>query len=368
MKNKMWTGIFLGLIVSLLVVACKTPPQTADTANLTGSEVTSDPNLGPPDAAAVSALNDAKTRAENARKQAQYLDGQTYFPEDWDAAESQYRAAGEQEASTLGGAREAANKYNAAAGAYDDISRQAIPLYAQAREAEIVQARAGAVAAGIADISPERLAAADTMVRQAYELYQGEDYYSAAESAITAIDMYGALKTGAEGYTLWQEIETYGLGGYDSANYALAVETGLLAVDDYDGGRVEKAQVEGDAALARLKTVLAAGWESFAVERRDAANAERQAALDLKANVAVRNEFNAALAVYNQGETSFRTQRYDDAANLYVQSESMFTLTKNSAADKRRLAEEAIRAAEEKAAQSDITAQNAERIIEGGVQ
>ncbi|MDR2186175.1 MAG: hypothetical protein LBO80_11015 [Treponema sp.] len=365
MKKKMTISILLGLAV--LLAACKTTPKPADTgANLTDTTPTvQDPNAAPPDSAALSSLEDAKNKAENARKQALYLEGQNYFPQDWSSAESLYQAGEQGGRSTLGEVKAAAAQYNAAAAAYDDITRKAIPLYAQAREDEINAARTAAIRSGIADISPDRFAMAEDTRQAAYDLYEREDYYSAAEAAYAAIDQYQVLKTAAGIYEIWDEIDVFDLAKYDSVNYAQAEAAAVQAVADYDSGNTAKAKIGANETLNRLNMVRAAGWEAFAGERRRAANTERQAALDLKANVAVRNEFNAALAVYNQGESAFGSRRYSDAVQYYNQSESMFILTKNSAIEKRRVAEEAIRRAEEKTAESDAAAQNAEKIIGG---
>jgi hypothetical protein len=371
MRNKYAATLCFGLVVFLAAAACKSGPAPTDTLVPGAADTVQpvpDPNLGPPDAAAAKALDDARTRAENARKQALYLEGRTYFPEDWDAGESRYQSAGEAELSTLGGVKESTAQYNAAADIYDEITRKSLPLYAQAREKDVLEARAGAIEAGIAEVSPERLASADDTARRALAQYQGGDYYAAAESAFLALDLYKALKTGAAIYKIRQEIEEYNLGRYDPDNYALAEGMAAQALEDYDAGRVEKARSTAEDALPRYAGVLATGWAAFAVEQKTAADKERQAALDLKANVAVRNDFNAAAAVYNQGETAFRAKRYQDAVAFYAQSESLFSLARISAADKRRTAEEAIRAAEEKMAESDAAAQNAERILEGGEQ
>jgi hypothetical protein len=327
-----------------------------------------DPNLGPPDEAALNALNAAKARADGARRQALYLEGDSHFPGDWDAAESQYRSAGEQaEKSTLGDVRESANRYNAAAAAYDEITGKALPLYVRAREEEITRARAEAIGAGIAEVSPESLALADDTVQNALARYEGGDYYAAAESAFLALDMYRALKDGAAAYMVRREIGAHDFVKYDAGNYNLAEEALTKAVGDYNAGNIAQARESAAEALLRYQLALDTAWGAFAAERRDAATRERRAALDMKANVAVRNEFNAANDIYTQGETSFRAKRYSAAADFYIQAEPLFVQVTAIAADKRRAAEEAIRTAEEKMVESDENAQNAERILEGDV-
>jgi hypothetical protein len=101
-------------------------------------------------------------------------------------------------------------------------------------------------------------------------------------------------------------------------------------------------------------------------ERRLAADTERQKALGLKANVAVKPEFDAALAIYNQAESSVRAENYTEAVSLYGQSEAQFIVVGRTAEEKRREAEQVIREAEEKILESEENAKKAELILEGG--
>jgi capsule polysaccharide export protein KpsE/RkpR len=82
--------------------------------------------------------------------------------------------------------------------------------------------------------------------------------------------------------------------------------------------------------------------------------------------VAVKSEFDTVNGIYNQAETAFKGKKFSQAVDLYTQSESRFAGVRRTAAEKRRLAEEAIKTAEEKVVQSDETARDAERILEGG--
>jgi hypothetical protein len=330
-----------------------------------------DPDLGPPNQATIDALNAAKAQADISRQQAIDIEGPSYFPPDWEAAEAQYLAAGEQaQKPTQGELKQAAAQYKAVAEAYDALARKCLPLYAQARADEISQARSEAVGAGIGGIYPEGLAAADATVDQAVKQYEtgkeASDYYAAARSAFLALDRYRALKTVADAYTVRQEIENRGFVKYDPQNFELAEESGSRAISAYNSGDIGIAAGNAEEALLRYNLVVNTGWETYATERRAAASKERQAALDLKANVAVKNEFGTADGIYNRAETAFRGRRFNEAVDPYIQSESQFISISRIAAEKRRLAEEAIKTAEEKVVQSDETARDAEIILEGG--
>jgi hypothetical protein len=318
-------------------------------------------------------LEAAKARAEAARSRAFDFRGPDYFAQDWDAAESQYALAKEQEkTATVGDARGSTSRYDQAAAAYDRIFENALPLYAQALEEEILQARAEAMDTGIAAISPDHVLSADDTADKALGLYEAKDYYPAVAAALKALDMYRILKIGTEAYKARQEIMDYGFGKYDPDNYAAAEEVLLAGLDAYDAlafdDTVDTKDVLLQAEEARLgyNLVLDTGWRSYATERQASASAERQNALDLKANIAVRDDYDAAQGLYSQAASAYQAQRYVEAADLYFQAEFSFAVVAGSAAQKRRLAEEAIRAAQDKAVASEETARSAEVILEGG--
>ncbi|MDR2403629.1 MAG: hypothetical protein LBD78_06320 [Spirochaetaceae bacterium] len=364
------------LLIFLVVISCKStppveePPPPPPPAAAEPAPPARDPNLEPPGADALASLEAAKARAEAARTLAYDFDGPLYAAQDWEAAESQYVLAGEQEkVATLGDVNQSIALYTNAADAFDGVFQQTIPQYAQVREDTVVATRDAAIKAGIAEVSPERLKAADDRTAEALRLYEEEkDYYSAAMVVLQAIDMYRALKTGTEAYHTRLEIEERDFGRYDADNYALADTVGLKALDAYDSSDVSDALINAEEALFRYETVLSTAWERYAGERKDAAGAERKAALELKADVAVKGDFSTAQELYNQAETQFRASGYAEASELYSKAETQFIAVRGVAAEKRRLAEEAIKMAEEKAMVSDETARNAETILEGGAQ
>jgi hypothetical protein len=377
MKRIYTVFVLIGIAVSLSILSCKgspapveTPPPAVEPSTPPQPPV-QDPDLGPPDQAAIDALNAAKGQADISRQQAIDIEGPSYFPADWEAAEAQYLAAGEQsQKPTQGEVKQALAQYKAVADVYDALARKCLPLYAQARADEINQARTEAIDAGISDISPSRLAIADATVDQALRQYEtgkeASDYYAAARSAFLALDRYRALKTGAIAYTVRQEIETRGFITYDPRNFELAEESASRAISAYDSEDIDIAASNAEEALVRYNLVLNTGWESYAAERRAAADKERQAAIALKANVAVKNEFDTANGIYGRAGAALQGKRFSEAVDLYLQSESQFADICIIAAEKRRLAEEAIKTAEEKVIQSDETARDAEIILEGG--
>jgi hypothetical protein len=104
---------------------------------------------------------------------------------------------------------------------------------------------------------------------------------------------------------------------------------------------------------------------ALARERAAAVDAERRYALSLRADVAMRNEFNAADAVFNRANAAFDGANYQEAITLNNQSESMFRAVSEAVLRSRRLAEEALARAGERMEESDETARNVESILRG---
>jgi hypothetical protein len=142
----------------------------------------------------------------------------------------------------------------------------------------------------------------------------------------------------------------------------------VSGIADYEARNAAAAQDKADEALLRYNLALRTAKESFAAENGAAAATERQRALDLKANVAVRQDFDSAQSIYNRANSSYRSENFDSAAELYAESRSMYEVVSQVAREKRRIAEEALQTADEKMLESDNIAKDAELILEGGAQ
>jgi hypothetical protein len=325
------------------------------------------PDKDLPDQASLDALNAAAERAALARQLVIDSNGPAAFPSDWQSAEAQYtQAESEKDVSTAKSVGESASRYEAAAVAFETLADKSIAQFARDLEAEVIAAREAAVKADAETLGSGYFQSADTKALEAVAQYKAKDYYAARDSAYLARDMYGVLKTGAEAYKVRQEILDRGFTVYDPGNVGAADELAVSSIADYEAGDMESAQDKADEALLRYNLALRTGKETVARNKADAANAERQKALNLKANVAVRQDFDEATSIYNRAANSFRAQNFDAAAALYEESRAMYEVISIVAEEKRRIAEEALRDAAEKMAESDNTARNAELILEGG--
>jgi hypothetical protein len=357
----------------LLGVSCKSsaPPAPAELAPTPAP--TQEPAPAPvmpaqpagPSQASLDAYNQAKAKADAARKRASDFESPSYFPSDWETVEGQYNSAGSLPKSTDSELQQAAAAYNASAEAYDSLFEKTIPLYAQAWEDEIIAARDVVIATGLVPDFPEYLQNADSIALDALAKYEAKDYYAALDSAQKALTEYQALKIAADIYLVRQEILDRDFVRYDSENFNKADDTALAAYDAYNAGDIQAAADGAEEAQLRYNLVLSTAWAAYAADRRNSAAVERKKALDIKANIAVRDAFREAESVYTQAESGFRSETYEDASILYIESEARFVIVRQDAEEKRRIAEETMKEAEEKIGESDETAKKAEIIIGG---
>jgi hypothetical protein len=357
--RKNYILIFLMAVsLGLLFSSCVSKPPVEETPPPVQSSQSADQ-------ASLNALNDAAAQAEAARKQAADFDGQSYFPSDWETVESQYTAAKNLPRANNDEAQKAISAYNDAAAGFNGLFEKSIPLYAQAREDEVMAARDELLASGLAWDFPDYLEAADDIALKALEQYKAKDYNTAKDTAGTALATYQTLTSGANAYLARDEIITRRFYPFGPGNFEKAEEAGIAAISAYDEGNLASARDNADEALLRYNLVLNEGWASHVAELKTTVATERQKALDHKANIAVRADFEKADALYRQAVASLEAEEFRVAARQYIESENLFIAAGKTAEVKRLMAEDDIKEAEERAQASDEAARKAEIILEG---
>ena len=201
------------------------------------------------------------------------------------------------------------------------------------------------------ELAPEFLSQADDIALATFDKWDAGDYDGAKEGADQALLMYGTLKTGVEAYLLREEIALDAV-RLDQDALWRTDDVGWAAIDKWSDGDYEGARADAETALLGYTVTGAA--------------VERQKALDARANVAVRQEFNVAELLYERATNALRWQDYNEALRLYMESLYLFRQAARTAEERRRSAEEALRRAEQRLLESNETARNADAILEGG--
>jgi hypothetical protein len=353
LKKQLLFLFLLFAMLALLGLSCQSAPRPT-------------PPVDGPSQAALDTLKRGAAETEAARKRAADFESPVYFPSDWESVEKQYAGAGRMPQTNDAEVDSAVEAYNAATDVYNGLFDKTIPLYAQAREDEIIAVREEFIATGLHKTFPEYLQSADTTALQALDQYEAKDYYTARDTAAAALRMYQTLKAGADAWLAREEIKSRGFESYVPGGMEETDETLFAAEDSYRDGDIAAARTGAEDALRRYTTGLNDGYATIITELRDTAAAERQAALDVKADVAVRDDFNRTDAIYAQAAEFLQAEQYRDAARAYDNSAIGFRAAVNATEKKRRGAEEKIREAEEIIEASDAAARQAEMVIEGG--
>jgi hypothetical protein len=361
-------SIIIGIGIFMAVSCASTPAESPPPARETPAEPAADPDKEPPDQAALDRLQEAKNRLLASREAAVSAESPRYLSGDWETAEAGSQAIGEPETATLGDVKAAIEVYDAAAAAYDALAEKSRPLYAADMEAALNKARAGAVEAGAGEQWPDLFLAADGAFEAAADNYAAGKYEAAVSSARLALGIYGMLETSIKSLKIRKEIEDRDFVKYDPVNFDFAGEIYDASWADYDGGSLEDAREKADQALVWYGMVLDVGWESFASELGAAVAARQQEAINLKADVAAREEYEGAVEIFSEGDQAFYERKFDEAVGLYTLADAQFQKSGVTAQEKRRMAENAIKEAQERVSRSGDTARKAEALMGGGTQ
>jgi hypothetical protein len=369
MKAKYLGLIFLALLIVFGAISCATDGDspsvaTGDTGSPPGGQIAGS-DRDQPDQASLNSLDAASMRSENARKLVMDFNGPSLFPQDWANAESLYNRAQGLGKGTASAVSQAIPLFNQAADAYDALAGKTIPAYKQDLEDKIIAARNEAISEGARSLAPDYLLRTDNIAVEALDQYEAKDYYKARDTGLLMLDAYKTMTVGLQAYKLRMDIEELGLYQYDSANLDAVDAIGLSALDDFEKGNIASAANKANDALARYEQSFAGSIQAALTDLGALATAERARAIELRANVAAKPEYDIAETIFIQGAIAQNDKNYELAARNYVQSRAMFIEVSRLALEKRRLAEEAIHEAELRIAESDEAAYRADLLIRG---
>jgi len=377
-KHKQLGRLLVWVVLGMLVASCAGAPKPAVGPGEQPTETPTeqpavvqetDPDKLPPDQATEAALLDQQGRTEKARKFAFDVGSPEFFADEWKAVEAQFIQAKElSQQKTMGTYKKATELYRQAADTYEALAQKALPLYAQKRKEDLQRLRSQAVTAGAQERVPELLVTADESADKAQALFDAKEYYGAIDAAIVAENRYVILAMGMKAYTVQQEIDRRNFRVYDESNYTLAESKLQESILSYKEGDLDKSRNAAEESLLRFNLALNKGKEMNARTLSDGANKERQAALDLKAHVAVKQDYDAANAVLAKAEAAFKAEKYDEAAELYQEAAVQFGKVRQVAAQKRQQAEEALQKAQAGITATEESARRANEILQGGAQ
>jgi predicted nucleic acid-binding Zn ribbon protein len=268
------------------------------------------------------ALQAAIARTDKSRQDAMNAGGQTYFANDWRAAETKNTSAKNAKRTTTAEIKAATALFVSAADAYDDVARKSQQALAKEKDDA-----AKALQAAMARTEKSRKDAQDAKGNVNFPA----DWNNAETKNRTA----GSAKRATV------------------AEIKAAVPLYVSAADAYDD-------------IVRKNAVFMNEQDqNSAADARTRAQQERQKALDVKADIAVAAEFNGADMFFKQASNDFDKKTFTSAVELYNKAADQFIAAALSAEKKRTLANETVGEAKQKSAQSADYAINTGIALEG---
>jgi hypothetical protein len=350
------------------------------------------------------ALDTAMANAEKSKKNAQDNKGPTYFPNDWKAAEASHQNALGAASDTLEDMKNAAAMFAAAAEEYDAIAGKSLPLLAKEKDdaqkalndaiAKANKSRQDAMAVDGQTYFPtewrnaetnnqnaqnakkgttDEIKAATTMfisVANAYDTIaknagtrfakDKDDAQKALNAAIARADNARKQATDAKGQTNfpteWRNAEAKNTTARNAkkattAEMKAATPLFIAAAEAYeDIVKKDQARVSADSQ----KTMD---------DAKARAEKERQAAIDVKAQLAVPTEFSNADKIFQQAMADFG-KKAATATDRFNQSTPLFTAAIQATEKKRNEADGTVTAAKERTAESVALAINIGHTLE----
>ncbi len=137
----------------------------------------------------------------------------------------------------------------------------------------------------------------------------------------------------------------------------------------YNAGEYEAARAGFNEAIENYTVVVREGFRGQAAARKTAADAQKQRAEAARADVAVPQDFQSALTVYNQANAAVDAGRAEDAVPLYENATTLFSVAADRAEEARRRALNAVDRASARREQLDAEQQRLEQeALEGEIE
>ena len=162
---------------------------------------------------------------------------------------------------------------------------------------------------------------------------------------------------------LQEKADRHGLGDYAPDEYA-AAEKNLAAGQETYGKDNAASKKSLDQAIAGFTMVIDKGGALYLGKLQDQAAASKKAADELKADVAVKDDYASAAAVYTRAIREKGAKDIDSAAADFTQATELFDTVAEKAKQKKAAAEAAMSATDASEANAKQAATDAETSLQ----
>lgn len=236
------------------------------------------------------------------------------------------------------------------------------PLFTAERARVAEAARNRAYASKAQNNSPVALAASEAFMSDARRYTEAGDYRAAIMEYLNASTAFDAADKGSRAVAVKTTIDSLEFAALDPGNYQIA-SSKLDTINREVVSAPSVAQDAAEEALLRFNLALAKGWEMSAGSRRAKAEVYKNQSESIKAQVAVRDLYAEAKAVWDAAAAAQAAGRHQESVPLFDEAEGRFMVVYESAAAKKEAAESAMRAAAEKAAESTAILEKGDAIL-----
>jgi hypothetical protein len=160
-------------------------------------------------------------------------------------------------------------------------------------------------------------------------------------------------------------VTEFGLDSYDAAAFKKAEASFKDGEAAYDKDNA-KSKAAFQDAIAGYQKVLDSGFPALTAERRKTADAAKAEADAIKAGVAVKADYNAAMDLYKQAVAAAEAKDYRKSLDLYDRSTAKFTAAAATARQLKAKAQASIDQVKKDLATAEDKAADAEKVREEG--
>ena len=166
----------------------------------------------------------------------------------------------------------------------------------------------------------------------------------------------------AQAQSLQQKADKYGLGQYDAEDYAAATKD-LKAGQDAYGKDNAAAKESLTKSIDEFKSVISKGGALYLAKLQAQTEASKKAADDLKASVAVKDQYGEANDVYQRALKEKDSGDIDSAAADFTKARDLFDAAAALAQQKKDNATKALAGAQETMTASEKKAADAQKTL-----
>jgi len=305
-------------------MSCATPPTASETPAPPApapAKVEPAPAVEPAKPS-VPAPNELSSKAAALRKKAFDLGLKEVLVEDYAAAEKAYAAGGaefgkDNEASTA--------SFTDAVAKFEDVIARGLPILAAAERKRAEGLRETALAKHAAELFPELVAFAEAELSKPSGAQEAGDFEEALKGFRDAAKNFEVLYKLCDANTAREAIMARDFAKWDTSNWSLA-ETRFTASKDLLPSDATAAAASVDEALLRYGIASRTALEYYASDRKKSSEGERDRAAGIKSEVAVKEEYAAALELHSQAETSQAAKDFEASSSLYDRAASAFAV------------------------------------------